>query len=514
MKLFLRRNAPLFYVLAAMLALYVPWLNRGYLNYEWGTVLAGRGLSSSEGFYYLQAYKDSGHANPLGYPFLISLLYRVFGYHENFWIPRIPSLFTVGLIVFWGYVVTICRGNGTVRRFFTFSLLLLLHPMISAFSTSAMTDIATVGFLLASLMLLTLSSKNLSYGLTIGSAFLFGLSSSVKYITPVFCISVIIVFLNLNSVNPGRMVKVVNRFLIFGLISAVVLLVEIAWKWNNTGVFVSTGIGGMKPNFFDVSGLLSTLIKYVTFLGLFTGGLPLFIAARFGGHTKRFWTRSTIFVAVVVTLGWIQSKPLGTGEMDFGGGFPFGDFANRTLQTIGFLSGASLGLVIYRRFNSLDLLRRALIIGLGPYLILISASRPAQRYLIYAIPIVLLILVEALDELPKKVKYLAVGSTALGFAAVSLLGMSYLTSQGNASEEMAVWVEENNLISQTSAGAISPHAGQHWWGVATGETRYEIIAVTPATEAQVQERVLHREPMKVLGKVTRIYLLRELPKAP
>ncbi|NDF67247.1 MAG: hypothetical protein EB142_05065 [Actinobacteria bacterium] len=92
--------------------------------------------------------------------------------------------------------------------------------------------------------------------------------------------------------------------------------------------------------------------------------------------------------------------------------------------------------------------------GLFPYLILISASYPSQRYLTFAIPGAILLLTEALDELPKKVRYFAVGSTALGFAAVSLLGMSYLTSQGNASEEMAVWVEENNLISQTSAGAI------------------------------------------------------------
>ena len=132
----------------------------------------------------------------------------------------------------------------------------------------------------------------------------------------------------------------------------------------------------------------------------------------------------------------------------------------------------------------------------------------------YAIPIVLLLLVEALDELPKKVKYFAISTTGLGFAIVSLWGMSYLTSQGNASEEMAVWVEDNNLISQTSAGAIRPHAGQHWWGINADKTRYEIVAVTPSAEAQVKERILHREPMKVLGKVTRVYLLREIPAAP
>ena len=75
-------------------------------------------------------------------------------------------------------------------------------------------------------------------------------------------------------------------------------------------------------------------------------------------------------------------------------------------------------------------------------------------------------------------------------------------------------MEENNLISQTSAGAIWSHAGQHFWGVKSTEIRYEVIAVSPATESQVQERILHREPMKVLGKVTRVYLLREIPATP
>ena len=171
-------------------------------------------------------------------------------------------------------------------------------------------------------------------------------------------------------------------------------------------------------------------------------------------------------------------------------------------------------LVCIRRFRLSDDVSRALMVGLLPYLVVLSAARPTQRYLMYAIPIVLLLLVEALDELPKKVKYFAISTTALGFAIVSLWGMSYLTSQGNASEEMAVWVEDNNLISQTSAGAIRPHAGQHWWGIEADETRYEIIAVTPSAEAQVQERILHREPMKVLGKVTRVYLLREVPGTP
>jgi len=134
--------------------------------------------------------------------------------------------------------------------------------------------------------------------------------------------------------------------------------------------------------------------------------------------------------------------------------------------------------------------------------------------LLYIVPFGFLTLFVADGYISFSSLRLVLGATLLNFILVSLLGMSYLTSQGNASEEMAVWVEENGLISQTSAGVIWPHSGQHWWGVEADETRYEIIAVAPSAEAQVKERILHREPMKVLGRVTRVYLLREVPGTP
>jgi hypothetical protein len=79
---------------------------------------------------------------------------------------------------------------------------------------------------------------------------------------------------------------------------------------------------------------------------------------------------------------------------------------------------------------------------------------------------------------------------------------------------MALWVKENSLIGRTGPGEIFPHAGQYFWGIEITDMGYEIIAVTPSAEAQVKERILHREPMKVLGKVTRVYLLREIPATP
>jgi hypothetical protein len=321
------------------------------------------------------------------------------------------------------------------------------------------------------------------------------------------------IFYNLYIKRVVTRSKIARDAFIFGTVAVSVLLVEVVWKWKNTGVFLSGRNDEMAPNFLDLTDWLHTVGKYLAFLGLFCGLLPFAFARK----TANYTSRPILFViGAVVTgyLGWVFSGELSEGELDFGGGFPAGVFISRSIQFFGFAGATMLMLVCVQRFKLSDMVSRALTMGLIFYLVLLSASRPAQRYLIYAIPIVLLILVEALDELPKKVRYFAVGSTTLGFAAVSLLGMSYLTSQGNASEEMAVWVEDNNLIAQTSAGAIAPHAGQHFWGVEKTELRYEIIAVTPSAEAQVKERILHREPMKVLGRVTRVYLLREIPSTP
>jgi hypothetical protein len=508
MKLFLRRNAPLFYVLAAMLALYIPWLNRGYLNYEWPHVLAGEALAYPAKIDLLKSYWSTGQANPLGYPLFNALLQRLVPWTDSPWLWRIPSLIGCGLIITWGWLVREEFGKNFRKCFYAWGLLVVTSPMIVAFSTHASSDLLPVGLLLISLWLLHKFANTQNFYQLLASACLFGFSSATRYIAPYF-IGYVLYLILARQIN---LKKRIRNLIVFGLVSSIVLLSEIAWKFSSFGVLVSTQLDANGPNFVDFSNWSLVLLKYLSFIGMFCGTLPLVLAFK-KMQSSDFRFRHTLFALGSVLLAIISTRPINEGELDFGGGFSYGVLF-KFLVFAGFLNACFLvyGVLDQRKnTNEFDL---AWLAGLVPYIVLISASRPVQRYLIYAIPIVLLILVEALDELPKKVKYLAVGSTALGFAAVSLLGMSYLTSQGNASEEMAVWVEENNLISQTSAGAISPHAGQHWWGVATDETRYEIIAVTPATESQVQERVLHREPMKVLGKVTRVYLLREITKKP
>ena len=40
-----------------------------------------------------------------------------------------------------------------------------------------------------------------------------------------------------------------------------------------------------------------------------------------------------------------------------------------------------------------------------------------------------------------------------------MLGMCYLSAQGQAELDVAAWLEQNGLIEQTEAGAITAHCG-------------------------------------------------------
>jgi len=508
MKLFLKRHSPLFISLAAMLALYIPWLNRGYLNWEWPHALAGQALAFPEKASLLNSYWATGQANPLGYPLMNSIMQLLVGGSESFWVSRVPSLIGCGLIVTWGWLSN--HGDSNSRNLYWYWLILiLLNPMISSFSTHATSDVLPVGLLLISFTLLEKFNQSENFKYLFFSAFAFGMSCSVRYIGP-YLVGFHLYML-ISQSKKSKQHKLFN-LLLFGIVAFAVLLAEVIWKYQSYNVFLSTRAEQNGPDFSDLQGWLLVLIRYLSFVGLFMGPFPVVIY--FLTNLKERIFQKIFLVFIALSFGWIMAGQLVDGELDFGAGFPFGENAKRFISAIGFLNFLIL-LTTLKTFKSRSSRTYTpLLFAIVPYLLLISASRPTQRYLIYGIPIVLMFLVDALRNMSKKLQQIAVGSTALVFASVSLLGMSYLRAQGNASEQMAVWIEENGLIRETSPGVIFPHSGQHFWGIEVKQIRYEVIAVTPEDELKVGEKVLHREPMNVLGKITRVYLLREVSKSP
>jgi len=511
MKLFLKRNSPVFYMLLVMVVLYAPWMGRGYVNLEYPFSMAARALSDSRYSAQMDVY-FANQANPLGYSFVLAIIYKVFGYHDWFWLAKLPSLCGALMILISGWILTRDRWQSRRSLFYFWSSLVILHPMILAFGTAATADVLPVGLLMLALAIAIKSADNKVYS-KILAALLFGFAIIVKYNSAYFGLAFLYIALVGVTQAKKSLTQICQNISIFVTAPFIFLVSYIWWCNARYGVFISNRLTDTRPNFADGPTWALTFGKYLSFFGLFIGVIPFVLLAResiiFSERIKRI-----VIMVGSFLLGWFVISWRVMGEMDFGGGLLVTSQISRVFQTVGLLSGVCFCVYVVERIRSRDRLFEILMLGLAPYIILISASRPTQRYLIFAVPVALLLLVDAAGVLTAKLRNLYLGVTALGFAAVSLLGMSYLRAQGNASENMAVWMESNHVIDQSSAAPIGVHAGQHFYGITSSEIKYEVVQTLLDGEKLIKERILHREPMNVLGKITRVYVLRELPKAP
>ena len=414
------------------------------------------------------------------------------------------------MIIVSGWMLTRERWNGRRSLFYFWSSLITLHPMIIAYGTSATADVLPVGLLMLSLAIAYRTSDDQIFSKFL-AALLFGFAIVVKYNSAYFGLAFLYVAFVGGTQAKKSMTQIYRDISIFVIVPCIFLVTYIWWCNARYGVFISNRLADTKPNFLDGASWAFTFSKYLSFLGLFIGFIPILIIAN---ESRTFFKRLRYFTVIVGTLlfGWFVLYLKVMREMNFG--YVFGSLNLRLLETFGFLGGVCFCLYALKQVGNRDRLFQTLICGLAPYLLLISASRPSQRYLIFAVPVVLLLVVDALKSFSARARKLSVGITALGFAAVSLLGVSYLRAQGNASENMAVWMEENGVIGQSAPGAIFPHARQHFYGLAQSEVKYDVTATSLDGEKLIKERILHREAMNVLGKITRVYVLYELPKTP
>ena len=510
MNLFVKRNVPVFYMALAMIVLYAPWMGRGYVNLEYPFSMAARGLSDSRFADQLDVYFGI-QANPLGYSFVLAIIYKIFGYHDWFWLAKLPSLCGALMIIISGWMLTRDRWHGRRSLFYFWSSLIILNPLFVAFATSSTADVLHIGLLMLAIAI-ALESKNDSWVMPTIASLIFGFAVITKYIPMYFGLAFIAIAV-LGKSELKRMPKIIWRDItIYVLVPGAILVFYIWWLYVNYSVFISYGLGPGTPDFFDVPKFLVTFGKYLAFIGLCCGPVSLvLIFKNFNKPTNRFLI--LLFMSASTVLGFYLSL-IRINELDFGGGFPFGVNILRGVQTIGFVIGLSVLSVLFKLSSSSDRLQKVLIFGIAPSLIMISLTLPTQRYIMIIIPAALILLVDASSALSKKMRSLALGATGLGFAAVSLLGVSYLRAQGNASENMAVWMEENGVIEQSAPGAIFPHARQHFYGLEQSEIKYDVTATSLDGVKLIKERILHREPLNVLGRITRVYVLYELPQKP
>ena len=494
-----------------MLVLYTPWMGRGYVNLEYPFSMAARALADPSQSGLIDSY-FAVQANPLGYSFVLALLYKIVGYHDWFWLAKLPSLCGGLMIIVAGWMLTRERWANTRSLFYFWSGLIILNPLIIAFATASTADVLPVGLLMLAIAI-AMERRNKTLWRPLVAALVFGLAVIMKYMPAYFgaAFLALVIIRDDKEVNKSKQ-TIAREIAVYLFVPGAILAFYIWWVNTKYSVFISSGFVDGRPNFSNLEKLLVTLGKYISFLGLCVGVVPLIlIFKRYKNSSIQIFL--SLFFLVTVVLGFLLSG-IAVDEMDFGGGFPLSILWLRIIQTIGFSSGVVFLSLILSSLRGRGRFHKVLLFGMIPSLIMISTTLPTQRYIIILIPPVLLLIIDAAGSLSKRVRNSAFGVTLLGFAAVSLLGMSYLRAQGNAAEHMAVWMEKNEVINESAAGILGVHAGQHFYDLVPKETKYEVVATTLEGEKAITEKILHREPMNVLGRITRVYVLRELPKAP
>jgi hypothetical protein len=474
-----------------MLACYSPWLNAGYVNLEYPFHLAARALSGDPTPGLMDAYFDK-QANPLGYSLVLSLIYRLVGTTSTPWIARLPSMASAALLLasawYW------YRRDGRQGRvsFAWWSALIISHPMIAAFATHGTADLLPAGLVVAALVSAARPGVPSWRGPAIATVLL-AVATVMKYTSAFF--GVVLLLAWISALRTAAMKHRVWWAAIGATgIAASIVATHAWWMWERYGVWIFSGTAKHLPDPTDLSGWFGGLVGYGIFTGLFLGPTPAATSVR---GMKQISV--ALVLAGLVSIGYLRLRP--EGELDFGALVPLATLFGWSLLVIGavLVSMCIVGLWAQRVLIK-DSPRALLLWGATPALVVIAAARPAQRYLISILPVLLIVLIGEIRGPYRRMMMLA---TVMGFALVSMLGLSYLRAQGDASEATAQWLRGRDLLASSDPSAICPHACHHWVGTETKPTTARVSAIGRGDV--VPASALHVEEMRVLGWLVRTY---------
>lgn len=193
-------------------------------------------------------------------------------------------------------------------------------------------------------------------------------------------------------------------------VPGLILCSYLFWCYERYGIFISSRLEISRPNYFDFSNLFKNLVKYLSFFGLLLAALPLsvFFGESKSARMKISWSVCLISTCVFL-VGWHYSG-IPVGELDFGRFFdPIHPVIQRVLESLGAVLGLFALLVMFRLFRSDSKLKTVLLWGMLPYLILISASYPSQRYLTFVLPCSLLMLISPILSFSRRTQTIVFG---------------------------------------------------------------------------------------------------------
>ena len=435
---------------------HILYLDTPFVNLEW-VYRAGTQYYTTWDPAFLDIYL-SNQANPITYSFFSSIFVYLFG--DNYINYRLLSLFG-GCLILMSYI----KYNSPFLV-----LMIALNPLVWIYSGRAYSELLSVGLLV---LAVELHKSGYIKGI-IG-----GISASVKYHSILFA-APYWGLTWLDSIFNKKEIDFKNVYFISALSSVIAFMVFLIGYFYLYDIWIVPdkykATLAVKPvaflnNFFSYGFYLSALF-FIT--------IPYFLK-----HTPL--RMHLIALSISLPLALLNQD---NGEMNFGSlDQILGSQIILLVKIIGFWNFL-LCLDVFIKNKKYRVLALTIIF----YLVILSFTRPAQRYLLFVIPFWALLISQSTMQLHSLFKWGYI-SILLCLAVFTSL---YQVSNAKASEKIRSWSEKENLMINTYF--IYPHIGDspiHSWD----------SNLSVQVEVKEGEELLFESPVSIFGYELRNYVV-------
>lgn len=472
------------------------WLGRPFVNQEqafWCGARAFLDPGFAEGF--TRFWREQ--SNPLGYSAIAALTVEALGVPLAPWSLRLPSLAGGVVLLAAGWLLAREVGPRDPHRFALWAGVSTLSPLVWVYAGEATADALPAGLALFALAL-AVRGRRVPGWHPVAAATL-AVAALVKL--NVALLGPGVAFAVVSGGGPGARGARLRHAAWYGAIPGAALGLYAAWVWTRFGhpllaprawrAHVPDGLAALGDPW------PAALAAYASYLALLLGPLALLAPWRLRGAAPRTRAAVAALAGGAAVLAW--ASPPG-GEMGYGSfdrAMP--GAAGALLRALGAALAVALVADASRRAARGAWLARLTLATVLPYLALSALFRPAQRYLLLVLPLVLLDAVFAGEGREGRLRAAGAASMALS-GALSLAASVAITANGRAAEAMTDWIDARGWTAVTEPGALRGHTGHRFPLEPRPDARY-VVVLGDAPAA------LHQEPVAVLGRVVRRYAL-------
>jgi len=447
-------------VVVGVFCLHLALIGLPRINLEWAFFDVVQYFESGDRRY-LDRY-FSVQANPLALSYLSFLLAKLVSGLDVVYAPRLLS--ALGVLLLGSALVRLSRTLELRQDATLLIVLVLINPLVWVYSGRGTADFLPAALALFSVSLLWDKSTG-SLGIVVAMS-VFSLAILLKYHAALLLPMIWIEVLSRPWLDFRRGLMGLSAG------SALVLIGPCLYQYV---VHAQFGFWVVPPKFqaaFEIAPIdfLTNLISYLGYLSVLLFPLSLLPILRKLTSTRRI-VGAVLLAGASFLVGYFALRP--DGEMTFG---PIDRHLNAPV-VYGFLCMcAGLWILVlldgYRAHEHQTEPRRlmaCMIVGIMLFVAALSLTRPAQRYLLFVLPMAYFFLSVHLQQ-----RALIVSTSVVLVSVNVYIGISQYAT-GSASRTMVQKIQANGLLDKTDPGVIEGHVGEQFPVVTPPDRRYVVV---------------------------------------